>query len=106
MGYYSKYTVSAYDGQDKSYVYLEYRDDWESTFNAITGFPFYHLDEETRWYDCEEDMIKVSKRYPDLLFEVERIGEDPDDRVIMRFKNGDSESVTGEFVYEDFKRLT
>lgn len=41
-----------------------------------------------KWYNSKEDILKVSKIYPDTLFEVTGFGEDPLDIWRAYIKNG------------------
>ena len=39
-----------------------------------------------KWYDCEEDMKEIAKKYPAIEFRVEGSGEDKDDWWVALFK--------------------
>lgn len=42
--------------------------------------------DELRWYDWEEDMREIAKKYPAIEFRVEGSGEDKDDWWVALFK--------------------
>lgn len=43
---------------------------------------------DAKWYDHEEHMIKLSKRFPNKVFAMTVIGEDNEDYYVHAFKNG------------------
>lgn len=43
-------------------------------------------DDELKWYDWEEDMKEIAKKYPAIEFRVEGSGEDKDDWWVALFK--------------------
>ena len=57
-----------------------------------------------RWYDAEQDMEELSRRFPEYLFELHGDGESSDDFWIEYFWNGKSQYCRGEVVYEEFHR--
>ena len=42
--------------------------------------------DEMKWYDCEEDMKEIAKKYPAIEFRVEGYGEDKEDWWVALFK--------------------
>ena len=60
---------------------------------------------DAHWYDCDKDMLAVSKRHPDLTFEVSREGEDRDDNACARYRNGESEVVEMQYIWPPFKDI-
>jgi len=58
-----------------------------------------------KWYDCEEDMKKFSKRFPNVAITISGEGEESPDFWKSRFKNGECETVYGEVVYPPFKEI-
>jgi len=105
MGYYSCYSfieVETVDGED---VFLEDLPDWDQTFKDQTGYNWDSIGNGIKWYDYFDDMLKISSLYPEVVFTLERVGENPNDRALARFLNGKGESVLGEVVYEEFKEI-
>lgn len=56
------------------------------------GFEFYsgefHLG-AAKWYDCAKDMVTLSRKWPGLVFTVERIGEEAGEGEKYELKNGE-----------------
>lgn len=52
-----------------------------------------------KWYDYGEDMVKLSKQFPDLLFTVEGHGESQDDIWRLYYQNGRFQGGNAEIVY-------
>lgn len=58
--------------------------------------------EMMKWYDYEEDMCKLSKLFPSVLFTLEGFGEERDDMWREYFFNGKCQYAPGRVVYEEF----
>ena len=58
------------------------------------------LDEELKWYNYEEDMTELSKRFPSIGFILYGSGEIRDDNWKAVFFGGKSEVSHGSIVYE------
>lgn len=56
----------------------------------------------TTWYDWEEDMALLSKRFPDVLFKLHGTGEDSEDLWDAYFFGGKVQVCPGKIVYDDF----
>ena len=72
---------------------IENEDDWLFSLDDYSGIeddekatweliPY----DEMKWYDCEEDMKKIAKKYPAIEFRVEGYGEDREDWWVALFK--------------------
>lgn len=44
--------------------------------------------ESCKWYECEDDMVEISKSYPELIFKIHGEGEENTDIWDAYFKNG------------------
>lgn len=55
--------------------------------------------ESYKWYSCDDDMTQISLRYPDIFFEIERLGEEAKDCEKIYILNGVKENVIAEIVY-------
>lgn len=89
MGYYTNYVVRAKN------IYNPATEDFISNFLETAYYPFHQRGDtwsidESKWYDCHKDMLRLSKRpeVKDVLFEVFGEGEDRDDSWVAYFKNG------------------
>lgn len=94
MGYYTRYTLNILENS-------EYGVDYHGDIASISGYssPF---DDECKWYRHEEDMITLSERYPDVLFELIGEGEESPDFWKKYFRNGQMKICKGTVVYESF----
>lgn len=102
MGYYTRYmaNVTRIDGREitneehwsiiKKLIEI---DPWEfegwddyandnSTINDVVSF------DAIKWYDSDEDMIELSKSFPDFIFELGGYGEEEGDWWIAKYHNG------------------
>lgn len=55
-----------------------------------------------KWYEHEEDMIKVSKEYPDIVWILDGIGEEGLDLWRKYFYNGKIQRANTRVVYDEF----
>lgn len=87
MGYYTRFTVEA-----DTYDYLV-EDKIQTAIREISGYDYIDLGDVTddiKWYDWHPDMLKLSKKFPDIVFTVHGIGEEDYDEWRAYFKNGRS----------------
>ena len=113
MGYYTKFELHAADVETRwpisrdmeydityrleniAFGYVE-REDFEKwgpqSFDAWTG-------DTMKWYDHVDDMIALSKEYPNLIFMLEGVGEEFPDAWRKWFHNGQYEESYAEVVY-------
>jgi len=61
------------------------------------------FDAEVKWYDHDEHMRKISKKYPDVLFELTGYGEEKLDFWRTYYKNGKAQPVDVEIKFGEFK---
>lgn len=59
----------------------------------------YCFDDSLKWYDHDEDMIEISKQFPDVLFILKGEGEDHDDMWRNYYHNGEYEETYAEIVF-------
>lgn len=57
---------------------------------------------ERKWYSWEEDMRKVSKKFPDVIIHLEGNGEEQGDQWKAYFKNGKAQVVHAEIKFAPF----
>lgn len=58
-----------------------------------TGVNWFKCSYHGKWYTHEEDMIKLSKKYPDYAFEINGVGEEYPDIWRLYAKNGKIKKV-------------
>lgn len=97
MGYYTKHSLTVINGD-------EYNIDYEQEIADITdGYDKHWLwGEESKWYDCDQDMLKYSLRYPNTTFLIDGEGESGDDIWKAWFKNGKMFKTQGQLVFEEY----
>lgn len=77
-------------------------------FCNFSEYAAYALDEfgdtaeNCKWYEYKEDLTKFSKKYPDVLFELEGKGEENDDMWILYVKDGKFQKEMAKIVFEAF----
>lgn len=99
MGYYTKhdlYTEPPLNGlseelEEKTGYY------WIEAKNG-----HYDMEEPSKWYQHDEDMIAISKAYPETLFELRGEGEESGDIWRSFYKNGKSKHQSARMVFPDF----
>lgn len=55
-----------------------------------------------KWYDYEDDMIEMSKCFPDILFTLHGVGDDSEDLWFAYFCNGKMQNCPAIITYDDF----
>jgi len=98
MGYYSIYKLTIVEGNDNATDYEK-----EISKNSEYGDGSYNVfGDETKWYNCTEDMLKFSKKHPDTLFLVEGSGGEQGDVWKKYFKNGKYFYTKAKMVFEKY----
>jgi hypothetical protein len=117
MGYYTYYTMEAVDTKTNGPLSTEREREicerlvaisqgavWDAkTFDEV-------LCESMKWYDHQDNMIDLSKEFPDVMFMLEGEGEERDDNWRLYVCNGEWELCTAKIVfevpgYEKFKNM-
>lgn len=109
MGYYSDFEIKAYKGKltDEIRNRLEEISDYSfdivkrgESSNRIVSCDSY------KWYDYNNDMVKLSTEYPKVLFSLTWVGED-DARGRLYCFNGKYQEVNASITYPapDMKKL-
>lgn len=119
MGYYTYYTVNGYknkedmsydvNGLDKELDYQVANELNKLIYETDEELPdacgWNYLDdmfcESMKWYNCQQDMLEISRKFPTLWFKVEGIGEEYDDRWVMYVHNGKFKQVFAEIYYPE-----
>ena len=120
MGYYTAYTIEIYEKDDiltgracdllevnddldieLGNVLLEVSDDF-SSHRKDTRFSEFIMDDVKKWYDHDDDMIEISKRYPNYVFVLEGNGEDYNDLWRTYYMNGKMQYCPARIEYDKF----
>lgn len=113
MGYYTKFELHAVDVETEcpvsNLMEADITYDLEQiAFGPIEREEYEHrgpvnfecwTEEAMKWYDHEADMIALSKKYPNILFVLEGVGEEFPDAWRKWFYNGTVEASYAEVVY-------
>lgn len=116
MGYHTYYTLDIeghgqkwVSGVDRNGNHVEVNigldhEDIKSELYDLSNGQYNNADESTKWYEHDNDMIKISKKYPDLLFILTGVGEDFGEGDCWRkyYKNGKYQYTKGRIEYEPF----
>jgi hypothetical protein len=84
MGYYTDFKLNAEPA---------FPDNFEEKFYEITDYSLEDYELNGKWYDWNDDMINLSKIFPNTLFTVDGTGEENEDIWRAYFKNGESKTV-------------
>lgn len=57
--------------------------------------------DEMKWYDYEQDMLQLSREFPDVLYVLHAEGEDGE-RWRTYFKGGKSQTVEAKIIFDEF----
>ncbi len=58
--------------------------------------------QSTKWYDCDDDMLAVSKKYPDVLFVLSGEGEEAGDIWRTYYKDGCMQHAEAIIAFESY----
>lgn len=89
MGYITYFTLNKIEGKDEDFDALV------KDIDEATGIDFSdEQGQEARWYDYGEDMCRLTRKYPDLLVQLDGDGECSDDLWEARYRNGIEETIS------------
>lgn len=104
MGYYTFFNLKLVSPPRKSYlendIIAELREAVDYAHTALNEDG--SGNEACKWYDHENDLCALSRRYPDWRFVLDGDGEDSPDFWIKHFVNGKMQLCQGEVVYPKF----
>ena len=100
MGYYTWYTLEILKDPDNQEE-LFWEDFEEKTKYSSGEFQNFNT-MEAKWYNWEEDMIELSRKFPKMLFKLEGEGEEPLDIWIAHFCNGQGNYREIQTYWEEF----
>ena len=97
MGYYTDYTL-----ESDNDLFTIKTPEFATLFKEVTSGYSFPFTDSIKWYNWEEDMCAISKRYPSVLFTLTGIGEDSEDQWRAYFKNGLNQTETAVITYAPF----
>jgi hypothetical protein len=96
MGYYTQYSITSLTaGVDEEQAEQMVLEIIEETY----GNPF---EDECKWYDHDDDMKKVSLKYPEIIFKLHGEGEESGDIWDKYYKNGKVQKAAAKISYDEF----
>lgn len=115
MGYYTDYTLNIYGGtsnKDGSFTTttqlpeivvkdLEQEIEKMGVFDR-SGSVEYGYYSNSKWYDHDDDMLLLSKRFPEVLFCLHGEGEEQEDMWENYYYNGKLQECPAVIKYDDF----
>jgi hypothetical protein len=100
MGYYSNFSLGVYH-PDAEKIINDLREHNECANKALDSKG--NTQGPTKWYDMDIEMKEFSKKYPEVLFEMNRQGESGgEDQCICYFKNGKEQECWAIITFPDF----
>ena len=110
MGYLTTFTLDCYDNHANSFD-ISFETDFGKALTAVLHEinPYYFEDDfdlktlpydSWKWYDHDEDIVKLSLRFPNYTFILEGEGEENGDLWRTIYHNGQLERLNVKIVYE------
>lgn len=98
MGYYTSHNLDIIGGHYD--ILAEIIEGYSDTFYGLDtdGSPL----DSVKWYSHEEDMRKVSKQYPELVFKLRGEGEESGDIWVEYYKNGLMQRCPAKITFDDY----
>jgi hypothetical protein len=81
---------------DDFYAFAE--NDKATSYGPLVPF----VDDGIKWYEWEQEMRGISKRFPEVFFTVEGKGEEDDDIWVAYFLGGKMQKADGKIVFDPF----
>ena len=118
MGYYTHFELSTKDNKYKvseiaTYMKKEFLESdkyypFEYDFdNYVNDDNVYDLEgvwtDEAKWYDHDEEMLELSKQFPETVFCLYGTGEESEDMWYTYYKNGKSQYCPVRFIYDEYE---
>ena len=115
MGYYTYYSMEARNIKDRNqfesmieelkhdHIYdseENYAVFCRSTYYDNSHNGYFEADDETKWYEHTYDMVKFSKKFPDVTFCLSGEGEERDDIWREYYHNGEAEECRAQIIFE------
>lgn len=90
--------------KEKIHTLLEekYKHEYIGIGEVLQELDYDPFEQSTKWYDHEKDMLRVSEKYPSVLFILSGQGEESDDMWRKYFYNGKVQSVDAVVTYPPF----
>lgn len=118
MGYYTYYRLNMksvdnspinYEAINRAFIHIydeayeksTLEDRWvKESINDPNFINDFYLTESQKWYESNEDMLKLSEMFPNVVFCLWGEGEERDDNWRVVYNDGSAASSHGKIVYE------
>lgn len=80
-------------------------DEGRSGYDCKTHEAYYGCLDCCKWYGHNEDMLEVSKSFPNMVFKLSGNGDDSEDMWFTLYQNGQMEECYAHIVYDEPKRI-
>lgn len=94
------YMQEQYEDSDKFYPFADEFSDYLRD-DSLIGFELGFSD-MVKWYEHDEDMRELSKRFPETVFCLHGEGEESGDLWRTYYKNGKAQECNAKIVYDDY----
>jgi hypothetical protein len=101
LGYYTIYKLDASAEPEELISYLESDESWEYGEPGLIEI-FSSDSHSIMWYDFKRDMLKLSNKFPNILFTLTGKAEKSGDLWVMYFKGGRSQRSNAIIKFEPF----
>lgn len=101
MGYYTDYDLDILKCKKEDEDLLE-SEVFQIFFKDLTSYDIEDGLYGIKWYEHHEHMIKISKQWPDVIFELDGSGEDSSDIWRTYYHNGKSQHSPGKIIFDEF----
>ena len=100
MGYYTRYEIDVARETGEWLNAINNEGDAETIVSLEIGYdPF---DDRCKWYDHDDDMLRLSKKFKGVLFKLSGEGEESGDLWRCYYLNGKMQECKAVITYEDF----
>lgn len=106
MGYYTNFDLTILPEPDIDFETeimkaIAAKINYEDPSNISADDAKWCLSDSLKWYDHDDDMIEVSKQFPDITFILYGEGEDSDDIWKAYYKNGEMEAIQARVIFDE-----
>ncbi len=102
MGYYTQFSLLEPSSDDPHYrAIVAWAEQYDRSNNADLALSLFG-DAPAKWYEWQTDMAALSRAFPDMLFTVEGVGDEPYDIWRAYFQNGLMQEAPGEIIFPPF----
>lgn len=111
MGYYTYYNLDVMNSEkftpeqlinaSKALAKIMDEESYADVDSLPVGNPFLWLsDDSMKWYEHDDDMIKLSKEFPEMTFRLFGEGEDHEDMWVAYYRDGRASTCYAHIIYD------